>query len=339
MSEPRTADRTRSEPDRAPPPSPGWVAYEVVFQLLAPMHIGWRKIGNLMQTRPYVPSKNVWGALTARLTRDRAEMAGRKASSQDYRRVGDEVNERLTFTYLFPALISDPLHALYPVQADGGVVYGRVGLLPERFEYLILDSNAGTALDIQRGAAEEGSLHEVEMIRPRTRPLDGASLDGLGDGDTDGDGLGATVYLVGYVLVSDGGVPGWQDACQRLQLGGEGRYGWGRVRLTSCRPAPSVSLFGLCEMVEPLADRPILIVGGKRPTLAHTLAMEFDGAKAVTGVSGIIEPLVGRETRMEKKPGFGAVPARARICWAPGATFEQQTRIEIGPYGIWQADA
>ena len=44
-----------------------WTVYRVTWRLLAPMHIGWRKLGNMQQTRPYVTGRNLWGAFTARL--------------------------------------------------------------------------------------------------------------------------------------------------------------------------------------------------------------------------------------------------------------------------------
>ncbi len=318
-----------------PPSVPGWIAYEVAFQLLAPLHIGWRKVGNLMQTRPYVTAKNIWGALTARLARDRAEGQGRKANPQDYRRVGEEVGESLAFTYLFPALAPDPLEALYPVQAGDGPVFGRGRLSVELFDYLLLDTCSSTALDDKRYAAEEGSLHEVEMIRPRTRPLDGTSLGGQYGADA--DALGASTYLVGYVLVRDGGPRGWLDAWERLQIGGERRYGWGRVSLARCVLTTSERLFGLFHLVEPIVDRPILLAGAEGPALAHTLAAEFDDARPLASVAGTVEPLVGRETRLDEKPGFGAIPSQPRICWTPGATIPRGARIAIGHYGIWEA--
>ncbi|MBX6772844.1 MAG: hypothetical protein IRY83_14020 [Chloroflexi bacterium] len=325
-------------PSSMPTPSsaPGWIAYEVAFQLLAPLHIGWRKVGSLMQTRPYVTARNMWGALTARLARDRAEVEGRKANPQDYRSVGEEVSKSLSFTYFFPALVPDPLEALYPVQAADGPVYGRGRLSFELFDYLLLDTYASTALDAQRYAAEEDSLHEVEMIRPRTRPLDGTSLGGQYGADA--DALGAPVYLVGYVLVRDGGPRGWYDAWKRLQIGGEGRYGWGRVRLTSCLQTTSTKkLFGLFDLVDLTAERPILLAGAQGPALAHALAVKFDEASPLASVTGTVEPLVGRETRVDEKPGFGAIPSQPRICWTPGAIIPQGACIAIGHYGIWQA--
>ena len=73
-----------------------WTAYQVSFRLLSPLHIGWRKLGNLQQTRPYVPGRSLWGALTARLTR---ELVG-----CNYRCIGAKVDKELAFTYFYPSI-------------------------------------------------------------------------------------------------------------------------------------------------------------------------------------------------------------------------------------------
>src|SRR5213082_2804295 len=70
-----------------------WTAYRIVFRLLSPMHIGWRKVGNLQQTRPYVLGRSLWGALTARLTRI--------SGSNDYSEIGEQVDQQLAFTYFY----------------------------------------------------------------------------------------------------------------------------------------------------------------------------------------------------------------------------------------------
>ena len=48
-----------------------WTIYRVTLKLTSPLHVGWKKIGNLMITRPYVTGRTLWGALTARLVRDK----------------------------------------------------------------------------------------------------------------------------------------------------------------------------------------------------------------------------------------------------------------------------
>ncbi len=60
------------------------------------MHMGWRKLGNLQQTRPYVTGRSLWGAFTARLTREFGQ--------NSYEKVGDQVDHDLAFTYFYPSV-------------------------------------------------------------------------------------------------------------------------------------------------------------------------------------------------------------------------------------------
>ena len=48
-----------------------WTHYRLKFRLISPLFVGFRRSGNLWETRRYVPGKVLWAALTARLTRDR----------------------------------------------------------------------------------------------------------------------------------------------------------------------------------------------------------------------------------------------------------------------------
>ncbi|MCX7609760.1 MAG: hypothetical protein N2049_11185, partial [Anaerolineales bacterium] len=80
-----------------------WSAYQVIFRLRSPMHIGWGKVGNLQRTRPYVTGRTLWGALTMRLTRDAAQGHGPVTDSFEYRKIGDQIHQHLAFTYFYPA--------------------------------------------------------------------------------------------------------------------------------------------------------------------------------------------------------------------------------------------
>ncbi len=188
-----------------------WLCYDLRFRLQSPLHVGWRKSGNLQQTRGYVPGKNLWAALTARLTRD----AGKGADGQAYVEMGDLVTQYFRFTYLYPAVKQgDCYKSRYPWQAD--------------FDYLFLDSYTSTALNYDSQSAEQGMLHETEFIAPVTR-----------EGDP--------VYLCGDLYVSEDlpqALLGWQDALRRLQFGGERGYGWGRVLLDNEAPLVGVSITG-----------------------------------------------------------------------------------------------
>ena len=72
-----------------------WQAYRLVFRLESPLHVGWRKIGNLMQTRYYVPGRVFLGAVTTNLARWLGET--------NYRQTGEWVRENLRFGYFYPA--------------------------------------------------------------------------------------------------------------------------------------------------------------------------------------------------------------------------------------------
>lgn len=179
-----------------------WQKYTLAFRLLSPLHIGFRKAGNLMQTRRYVPGKNLWAALTARLT----GTVGRGADGPAYGEIGQQVKDSFRFTYLYPALAEAGGHQTHHPWSD------------DQFDYRFLDSYASTALNYERQSAAEGLLHETEFIAPFAR-------------------CGRPVYLTGDLYVRTElpeALCPWQEALAQLQFGGERGYGWGRTRLCGC---------------------------------------------------------------------------------------------------------
>jgi len=281
-----------------------WKTFRVVLRLRSPLHVGQGKVGNVQRTRPYVTGRVLWGALTERLTRDQVYGQGPATDSSQYAAVGQAVHDRLAFTYFFPTIHQD----------------GRVELWPwdDGFRSRYLSTYVSTSLTYPQQSAAEGTLHEVECIAPHT-------LD-----------TGAPVYLAGYVFAQDN-APDWKPALKRLQLGGERGYGWGRLEpVGDPDPWNKRLLFG--EQYEVKQDDwpPLLVAKVKARLLAHALAADFDGHKAVADVEGEIEPLVGRETH-PKDGRFGVWISQARLCYAPGAAIQTETRFTIGPYGVWQA--
>ena len=215
-----------------------WTACKIVLRLLTPLHVGAGQLGNVQRTRPYVTGKALWGALTARLTRDYSDLGG------NYVTVGQRVNEELAFSYFYPA-VGETVD-LWPW-----------GEAADEFAWRYLGAYAGTALDYGRNAAEEGSLHETEFIAPVTRD-------------------GQPVCLVGYVFErQDCSLP-WRDVLSRLQLGGERTYGWGRVRVepTSITIMPADGLFFGLYAAQLAGERPTLHLTGGSPLLAHARAGE-----------------------------------------------------------------
>jgi len=177
-----------------------WTHYPLKFRLLSPMHIGYRKVGNLMQTRKYVPGKNIWAALTARLTRDYCK----GSEGKDYKEIGNNLINQFRFGYLWPSLNGrEPYFFWHNLDSEDH----------NNFDYLFLDSYASAALDYSACSTEEGSLHETEFISPVARNGDRVFL--LGDLWTKDEGMNDKVK------------ENWKSSIENLQLGGERTYGCG----------------------------------------------------------------------------------------------------------------
>lgn len=213
----------------------GWQRYDLRFRLQSPLHIGWRKSGNLQQTRGYVPGKNVWAALTARLTRQ----AGRGAAGSAYEEIGKLVQDNFRFSYLYPALKSGSGYQVHYPWDEG-------------FDYLFLDSYTSTALAYPSQSAAEGLLHETEFIAPRTRQ-------------------GDPVYLTGCLYVQTelpAALHKWHEALAKLQFGGERGYGWGRVEVmddlqgVAVNGEPAVKLTDGCKITAHLVAAEVSDVSG-----------------------------------------------------------------------------
>lgn len=282
-----------------------WHTYRIVFRLRSPLHIGCGKIGNLQRTRLYVTGRVLWGALTQRLTRD-AE-SGPATNPRLYQAMGERVHNQLAFTYFFPTTDEEGCISLWPW--DKG------------FRSRFMSSWASTALKHPQRSADEGTLHEVECIVPHTI-------------DTD-----QPVYLTGYMFAR-ADAPDWQSVLHRLQLGGEQGYGWGKI--DPAQPPQLWSGEPLFEWYTIESDTwpPILQAGEEALLPAHALAANFLEAgsmrEAVTGVKGSIEPVVGRETH-PKNGRRGVWISQARICYPPGSRVPVGTRLQVGPFGIWEA--
>jgi hypothetical protein len=277
-----------------------WRAFQVILRLRSPLHIGCGKVGNLQRTRPYVTGRVLWGALTMRLTRDAFQGRGGATDSSQYREIGDQVHRDLAFTYLYPALKSDAgYQVVWPWEHES--VFRR------RF----LSSYQGTALSYPQQSAAEGMLHEVEFISPNT-------LD-----------TGEIVFLKGCVFEKQGCTLNWQTALNRLQLGGERGYGWGRVSLYELGDPieGEINLFNRW-VVDLRQQEAVITVPKDELLLAHTCC---DNLQA----HGQIEPWLGRETLNPEQ--YGAKLSQAKVCWVPGSRVADESRLTIGRYGLWEA--
>ena len=238
-----------------------WQKYTLVFRLCSPMHIGWRKVSNLQQTRGYLPGKNLWAALTARLTRDYDDGSNGKR----YQEIGKQVQNNFRFTYLYPALKNGECYTTYYPWCDN-------------FDYLFLDSYASAALNYRNKSAQGAMLHETEYIRPHTRLL--------ADQPSQPVFLSGDLYVRNKAVEKNEVLRHWQIALADLQVGGERGYGWGRIQLQN-RPLKGKPISG--DPIGELVDGKIIahlkakntanIQGAVEPILGWERKQNGDGSK------------------------------------------------------------
>ncbi len=296
-----------------------WTQYRMIFRLKSPLHIGYRKIGNLMMTRRYIPGKNQWAALTARITRDRHDGSdGRK-----YQVIGRKVGECFRFSYLWPAIVEDDeekpepgwdelrTHFPFDIADADHEQYQLAAIYPTPatdndppFDYLFLDSLASTAIDHDGRSADEGSLHETEFLAPHTR-------------------TGKRTYLVGSWWVKepelDDDIKDWKAVLERLKIGGEQTYGWGRLELVDAAPI---------EDAGSSIDNPLQF-DWNAPVPAH-----LDSENAPTAIRGEVEPLIGYETKPDNKVELGS----ATVAFVPGTRVKEAMTLKIGDRGLWETE-
>ncbi len=202
-----------------------WTLYRWVWQLRSPLHIGHTPAGALNRTRLYILARNMWAALTAEIARQRAG-----SSFPDYEDIGRELREQVRFTYLFPAeQVRGRWYAWLPRYKDGdGLRWHRedddTASLPDRrFRRRLLHTQPSTAIAPGSGAAEEGTLREVECIAAHWTPEQRQTHSSP-----------SPVAFVGYVFLKDTLPQHLQSALKDVRevfIGGETRYGFGHLVL------------------------------------------------------------------------------------------------------------
>ncbi len=279
-----------------------WQFFQVTYELHSPLHIGYHKIGNLQRTRYYIPARNLWAAVTECLTRAGFAEKELKQRADNYEAVGDWVKEHFAFGYWF---VCENNTLLYPQYTSDGLHYGT--LSTSDFERRYLSSHVTTAMDAATTSAETGSLHEVEFIAPHTR--NGSRTK-----------IGGWICLDETACALFGNEEKWHAWLNNLQVGGERRYGFGRMSFTKFKREGAT-----CWQLD--ARRPCIHIKKEEPLLAHTLVQ---GVRA----QGPIEPLVGRETSQNSQ-FFGMILTRAKLCWSPGSILLDDVVFQVEKDGYW----
>jgi hypothetical protein len=288
-----------------------WRCLQLTYELRSPLHIGYHKAGNVQRTRCYIPARNLWGAVTERLTRSGFSVSD--AQKGNYQVIGRWLKLSTAFSYFY-VYGGDKL--FYPHYSKEGLRYGSKTLV--EFERAYLDAHVTTALEAVTTTAETGSLHEVEYIAPYR---------------LDRDGAGRRTLVRGLVFLSESAwsklnMDTWELWLRDLRVGGERRYGFGQLRLKDIEEVPADWPKGYALKLE--GCRPGFKVKSGTALLAHTVART---AARDLRVRGVIEPLVGRGTAISGS--FGRNLTRGLICWVPGSLLEKEDFLLIDVDGYW----
>jgi hypothetical protein len=291
-----------------------WSLHRWVWRLESPLFIGMPPSGSLNRCRMYVPARNVWAAVTAELAQGRAH------GFPDYAKVGQGLADELRFTYLYPAQRdagSDWRAWLPRYETGAGLVWRREdradGAVPDRaMRARVLGARPGTAIDPDSSTAADGSLRETECLETRWRNPDGS--------------MGGPVGLMGYVFVRDGARTFGEDDLRKLDvlfLGGDTRYGLGRVRRADLREMRGGELFGARTTTG----------AGDPPVVSRTV---FSHARAPGGTSltGALEQLAG----WDRAAGTGLTSLGGEPLWMPGSILpgvSSGPRWRIARDGVW----
>jgi len=296
-----------------------WYLYLVTFQLKSPLHIGFHKVGYLLRTRPYVPAKPIWGALTAKLTRALA--------LENYEKVGDFLKKAMRFGYFY---VSDGEYVFLPHYTEEGLNFGN--LTQVDFESRFITSYISTGIEPSTLAAEEGMLHEVEFISANIidggRPVFFKGLVWAREFSR-GD-MVVRLEEDEIVIVKDGIQSKFSEIADILQVGGDRKYGFGLFRLKEMKKVngkdlKSTDFIGMWEETE---DREVKITLTENQYIwahvKHHPKLE---------IKGNIEPIVGRDWDSK---GAGRKLSSHGLYWSPGSILLGGETFIIKDFGLWE---
>jgi len=307
-----------------------WKCYELEYKAKSAIHIGYgSQLGIVSRTRYYIPGKTMWGAVTAVLSRRIME----SYDAEIYGKMGEFVKHHLIFSYFYPVKGAD---VLYPNYAEEGLGFGskekgEFVMNKEEFEKKFITSYVSTALDKTSRTAEEGSLHEFELISPvefvgylftNLEKNHGNAKYGMPIFVREVEEEKIRVEIKGKKVEVF-------EAIKEIQVGGERIYGFGQLELKDEEIKQRESFFNRYEVVLD-AERPRIKA---EIALSHVMMKDDKGKylDKLANIRGDIEPLVWRAW---SEKGTGQNPNFEGIALVPGSKFGLR-EMKIGDFGMW----
>lgn len=294
-----------------------WTALKLTYRAKSPVHIGWHTLGYIQRTRYYISGRAMWGAFTANMTRTLEGIDPVKPVEDHYKKVGKIFEEDVIASYFYPKIKNT---VLSPNFSNSGLMFGKISAY--EFERRFISSIGQTAVLPETNSAEDGSLHESEFIAHMLEAED--------------EGASIPVFFEGYLFVNQSSIKAKEIPSlvfSEIFVGGDRKYGWGRLVLTSSKPRSEYDTFFGHEL-NLQGDHPTVTIKKDQSIPAHLPISENLPLK------GDIEPLVGREwgeitdTEGNKKNGAGQKISSAVMCWVPGSILCEEKTFNVCKYGI-----
>jgi len=185
--------------------------YKLVFEQLDPIHIGKTAYGVISETRIFIPGWTMWGALVN-------SYAGKIGLEPDNFKEVQHLFERVTCFY--PSFDNEGNAVLFP-KFEGGELYLGADYPENVFGMEFTDTFVSTAINPVSLTAEEESLHEMEVILPKSKRNK------------------RQIYWSGLIGIEaeniDKMLNFFEEGRLEITVGGDSRYGLGRLRLISKR--------------------------------------------------------------------------------------------------------
>lgn len=293
-----------------------WKKVNVVFKLKSPLHIGYMPFkGSVVSpTRYYVPGKNLWGALTKRIT----EYSGENPAAKNYIDIGGKIMENFRFSYFY---IYDGKTIYLPCYTDEGLEYG--GMEKSEFEHRFIGSRVSTGIDDTSGTAKDRSLHEIEFINNRFKDEKGNIKD---------------VKIIGCIwvkkdvkienkniIINDRGIfIDTFNIAEELTLGGESKYGFGSVLIDSIDKIEfPFALIKDDETVEISEDKPILA------HLKYDKNVKFSGDIELLTGRGYFDPNNSDKSKENATDKPGKIISKPEYYFTPGTKLLKKTSAKM----------
>jgi len=175
--------------------------YKLVFKQNQPIHIGSVNWGVINQTFVFIPGWTMWGALTKAYN-----MYNRESLSEN-----QELFKNITCFY--PCFDKNGDNFLFPQYKDGVFHLGE-DYPEDKFRYEFTETFVSTAILPESRSARDESLHEIEILLPKSK-IEKKQL-----------------YWVGLLGINqDDDFKDFLEEGLKIWIGGDLRYGFGELEL------------------------------------------------------------------------------------------------------------